>query len=305
MKGLIWALLFSTQLLYSQNNVAIFHANHKAVSVTATGGKAVSIAPFDLINGMILVKASVNGTIGNFILDTGSPGIVINSSAPEVSAEYTAAGVGGALAVGEITINHFKWGIIEKEELRGFTIDISHLEKNTGRKLAGLIGYEILQHYEVFFDYPNEIVKIYDAEHGSEFRGAAPATVVPFQINGHLPVIEVQVGNKTAFLGLDSGAEVNLLHESFYKQLDKSYLGKKSKEKVVGLDQGELDVVAAELNTSAIKGHQLPAMRFLFLDLNGLSGRFESKLDGLLGFSFFQQHAVSINYKEQKVYIWN
>jgi hypothetical protein len=305
MKGLIIVLLFSSHLLFSQNNVAIFHANKSSVSVAATGGKAVSIAPFELINGMIVVKASINGVLGNFILDTGSPGIVINSTEHEGGSDYSATGVGGALAIGEININHFKWGIVEKDELKGFTIDISHLEKATGRQLAGLIGYEILEHYEVLFDYPNEIVKIYDGNNVAEFRKESPTIEVPFKMNGHIPMMEVQVGNKSAFLGLDSGAEVNLLDRSFFKSLNKSFLTDKNKEKVVGLDKDEQEVVAATLNSTKIEGHSMSAMKFLFLDLDGLSGQFDHDFDGLLGFPFFQQHTVAINYQEKKIYIWN
>lgn len=305
MKGLIIVLLFSSQLLFSQNNIAIFHASKSSVSVGATGGKAVSIAPFELINGMIVVKASINGVLGNFILDTGSPGIVINSTEHQGGGDYSATGVGGALAIGEINIDHFKWGIVEKDELKGFTIDISHLEKATGRQLVGLIGYEILEQYELLFDYPNEIVKIYDGKHGAEFRKEAPSIRVPFKMNGHVPIIEVQVGNKKAFLGIDSGAEVNLLDHSFFKPLNKSFLTNKDKEKVVGLDKDEQEVVAAMLNSTKIDGHNMSAMKFLFMDLERLSGQFDHSFDGLLGFPFFQHHTVAINYQEKKIYIWD
>ncbi len=305
MKGMTTVLIFFTQLLFAQNNIAIFHANKTTVSVAATGGEAVSIAPFDLINGMVIVKASVEGVIGNFILDTGSPGIVINSKNHHSTIDFTATGVGGELAIGEIFIDHFKWGIIEKENLIGFTLDISHLEEAAGCKLAGLIGYEVLQKHEVLFDYPNEVVKIYDGKNAAEFRSPLHVIEAAFEMNGHVPVIPIKVGNKKACLGLDSGAEVNLIDHSFFKPLNKSFLTKKSKEKVVGLDQEEQEVIGAILNSSEIKGHTLPAMKFLFMNLNGLSVQFEKRFDGLLGFPFFQQHAVAINYEENKIYIWD
>ena len=299
------ALIFSVQLLFAQNNIAIFHANKTNVSITAEAGKAVSIAPFNLINGMVVVKASVDGVWGNFILDTGSPGIVINSKNHNTSPDFTATGVGGELEVSEIFINHFKWGIIEKGGLTGFALDISHLEKATGRKLIGLIGFEILQHYEVLFDYPNKVVKIYDGKNAKEIRHHSPNIEVKFEMNGHVPTIPVKVGNRKAYLGLDSGAEVNLIDQSFFKHLNKSFLSKPNKEKVVGLDQKEQEVVGALLNNPTIKGCSLPSMKFLFMDLSDLNGQFEYRFDGLVGFPFFQQHAVAINYHEKKIYIWN
>ena len=79
MKRLLVILIFSSQVLFAQKNIAIFHADKRVVSVSASGGNAVSIAPFELVNSMVVVRASINGTVGNFILDTGSPGLVINS----------------------------------------------------------------------------------------------------------------------------------------------------------------------------------------------------------------------------------
>ena len=96
-----------------------------------------------------------------------------------------------------------------------------------------------------------------------------------------------------------------MLDRSYCKQLDKKLVKNRDKEKVMGLDQKEHEVIAATIGSSKITGQILNDMKFLFLDLGGLSIQFEDKFDGLLGFPFFQQHTVSINYQEQKIYIWN
>ena len=92
MKGLFLVLVLSSNFLFSQNNIAVFHADKNAVSVAATAGQAVSVAPFELVNGMVVVKATINGLLGNFVLDTGSPGIVINSTEHDRESGYEATG---------------------------------------------------------------------------------------------------------------------------------------------------------------------------------------------------------------------
>ncbi|MEO1262126.1 MAG: aspartyl protease family protein [Bacteroidota bacterium] len=305
MKGLMLALIFSSQILYSQNEIAIFYAKKTVSSVSAKGADAVTIAPFNILNGMIIVRASIDGVPGNYVLDTGAPGVVINSKKHKKKGRYSASSVGGALAIGEVKIRQFKWGIIEKKRLQGFAIDISHLESAAGIKLAGLIGYEVLKEYEVLFDYPNKLVKIYSAKEGKIFRYGEKAQEVHFTMNGHVPIIPVKVGSKKCYLGLDSGAEVNLLDESYFDSLKKSYLKNRHKEVVIGLDQKKQHVVSASLKSSHIKKMNLPEMKFLFMDLGELGAESGVRMDGLLGFPFFQKHAVSINYLEKKVYIWD
>ena len=270
----------------------------------SVGADDVTVAPFELVNGMIIVQASVNGVLGDFILDTGSPGIVLNSVEHEPSTSFSASGIGGELEIGSVTVEHFKWGIIEKAEIEGFTLDIGHLELATGRKIMGLIGFEVFQQYELLFDYPNNVVSIYNASKVKKYK-KKPVAEVPFKMCGHVPVIAVKVGKKKAFLGLDSGAETNLLDDSFLKPLKKSFLKNNRKEIVIGLDQEEQEVDAALLKTSEINGVKLSEMKFLFMDLENFEHQFETRFDGLLGFPFFREHAVSINYKERKIYIWN
>ena len=108
MKGLMMLLIFSAQLLFSQSNIAIFHANKNTVSASSTVGKAVAIAPFEMVNGMAVVKATMDGVIGNFILDTGAPGLVINSTENSSTSSYIATSVGGEVEIGELTVNHFR-----------------------------------------------------------------------------------------------------------------------------------------------------------------------------------------------------
>ena len=43
---------------------------------------------------------------------------------------------------------------------------------------------------------------------------------------------------------------------------------------------------------------------YLFTDLSHLKTESDLYIDGLLGYPFFKQGRMSINYQEQKIYIW-
>lgn len=303
MKGLFLAMVFSSGFLFAQHNVALMVSDVAPSLEAGPASAELSVAPFELVNGMILVQASVNGLEGNFILDTGSPCIVLNSDDTGNESDVMASGVGGTLDIGEIKLQHFSWGIIQRKNLNGYTLDISQLETACRRDLMGIIGFDVIRQYELFFDYQNHVIRIYDADNARQYRPQDPVQELSFQLNGHIPVVTARVGNRKAYLGLDSGAEANLLDESYYKRLSSQFTQGVETEAVVGLDQKTHFVRAAHVDSS-LKQFEVQDMRFLFMDLSGIAHQFEMKLDGLLGFPFFQQHRMSINYKKKKIYLW-
>jgi len=304
MKGLFLMLFFSSQVLLAQNNIAIFQAKPSPVSIADLGRVNVTVAPFEFVGGFVVVRASLNGAMGNFILDTGSPGIVLNAAGKAGESSLEAVGVGGEMEVSKVEVAHFNWGGIERNQVEAFSLDLSHLESSIGRKLSGLIGYDLFQNYELFFDYPNQTIKVYTAGSAEELRRANPGAALSFTLNGHVPVIPVNIGHKKIYLGLDSGAEANLLDQSYLKRLDKKAIQHAGTENVVGLDQQVHKAKSAIVRSTEIENESFPDLAYLFTDLSSLNSQFESRLDGLLGYPFFSNHAVAINYKERMVYVW-
>lgn len=304
MKRLILLLLLTSNLLFSQNNnVALFHAEDYPVRANSEE-VVMAITSFELAGGLVVVRASVNGEAGDFVLDTGAPGVVLNSKKRTPDKSIEAVGVGGQLDVGEVELSLFNWGMIHKEDFTGLTLDISHLEKACERELMGLIGFEVLQNYEILFDHRNRVIRMYSADKAMDFRPSVHAEVVPFRFHGHVPVIAAKVGDKQANLAIDSGAEVNLLDDSFYRKLKRKHLKKVKKEMVTGLGNTSQDALSAGLDALEIEGVEVDDMRFLFLDLSPVQSQEGAKLDGLLGYPFFKEHTISINYQYQEIYIW-
>ena len=64
----------------------------------------------------------------------------------------------------EVEIEAFKWGNIQLDKVLGLALDISHLEESTDQKIAGLIGFEILENFELFFDFKSKTIRIYNSK---------------------------------------------------------------------------------------------------------------------------------------------
>lgn len=304
MKAFICLLLITSHLLSAQNNVALLHVKSDAPVLTSVSGSAFSEYKFELAGGMVIVKATINDQEGDFILDTGSPGIIVNSSNDELAFSQVGAGVNGTLKVGEVEIDHFQWGIIQKDKVRGYALDVSHLESACGREILGLIGFEVIKNYELFFDYRNKTVKVFKAGATDFANNLRPVTSIPFSLCGHVPVITAKIGGKRVHLGIDSGAEVNLLDWKFFQRLSSNLLSDVEEEELTGLEQQKQNVIAADVRTTIVQKDTLNEMRYVFTDLSALRQYFDAPIDGLLGFPFFKNQVISINYQKRRIYVW-
>ncbi len=305
MKKLLCLLLFASQSLIAQRNVAFLHtavANDPADALEAAVD--FSEIPFEIAGGMFVVRASVDGKSGNFVLDTGAPGIVLNSEDLASKNSCKAASVSGAMTVGEVEVKNFQLGGIIKKRAQGHALNVQHLEAACGMDIMGLIGYDVLRNYELLFDFPNKKIQAYKTGKARKDQMTKPLLSLPFTLCGHVPVIVARVGNKRVFLGLDSGAEVNLLDKKFYDAFSPGELLNSKSELLTGIDNATQEVMAADVPDTKIKGAVLPNMRYVFTDLSRLRQDFDAPLDGLLGVPFFRDKVISIDYGRKRIYLW-
>ncbi len=117
--------------------------------------------------------------------------------------------------VGVVTID-FGEGIVLVDQ-RVFTADLSAAEEHIGVPIHGLIGQDIFQ--ETFFglDYRRSEVTMASEIPESPPPGFASgdAVEVAYALEQLMPVVEVDVGGRTARLIADTGSGVTLLTESF------------------------------------------------------------------------------------------
>lgn len=305
--NILWITLvllnLSTLSQAQVNETAFFTVDNFTSSKAELPGDLVYI-PFELNDGKVYVNAKLNGVQGKYILDTGAPGIVINSDRKEKTAEK-GKGVTGDFSFAETTVEQFEWAGMRIENSRALVLDISHLEEGKESNLAGLIGYDILKKAEVLFDYPNRRIIMYKDRKSSWHKGSKPQSVIDFEMLDHLPVIKSKIGKKTVHLGIDCGAQSNILDTEVMKKVSASLVTKSKKERLVGLNKTERKGVAVWLESTSVGKEEVGEMKYVLSDFKGFETENGTELNGLLGFPFFEQAVFSINYKKRKIYIWS
>jgi len=272
-----------------------------SLSFTTLAQRTVSFdVPFELVNGMILVEASVNGDSGMFVLDTGFPTVVVNTqnSGPLRLAENQPATYESKKLA--VTVSHFRWADIERENMDAVAMDISHLESTSEKKILGVIGFEVLRQYELLFDFEHKRLLMLPSENNWLHRAYEPLHRVRFKMHGQLPIVKAEIAGKKVKLGLDSGG-TNLLSGELFGAFSPKELGKLEREKMVGFGFSTKHLKAARLPALSIDGTSFGQTRFVFDDLPYLK---QHRIDGLLGLPFLAQFRFSINYEEKRVYFW-
>ncbi|RZK47785.1 MAG: hypothetical protein EOO59_17420, partial [Hymenobacter sp.] len=173
--------------------------------------------PVKQVNGLLVVEAEVDGRRGAFFLDSGAPALLLNKrefappggeSAPPTQGSR---GVNGAMAgLAAYPLQQFAWQGIVLQHQEVATFDMSSLEKRLGvDTLLGIIGYELLREYAMTLDYRAGRVLL--QKPGAAGAPPAAGVRVPFRLRGHLPVVEATIEGRPYQLGLDCGAQTNLL----------------------------------------------------------------------------------------------
>lgn len=302
MKRFTILCLFITQIAAAQNFVSFLDvsANPNNAKETRLSANSTTI-PFTMMEGMMLVEATVNQEKGNFIIDTGAPTLVLNEM-PTTENKVSGRGISEGLVTDEVVVQEFSWSGIQKKNVDAFKVDISHLEAVSGKVIAGIIGYDILKEVELLVDYDAQLVQLRPLKDKSK-QQQAPVAIIPFTMQAHLPVIKVRVGGKKLRLALDTASESNILNQKVLKKLDAQLLSNFQVGEIQGVDQQIKTVQVATVQQTDLKNLSFYPMDYLFTDLSHLKAS-NLYIDGLLGYPFFKQGKMSINYKEQKIYVW-
>ncbi len=293
---MMWAPAFP-QVEYS----GLYYPENEEVShlIKAANFNRVS---FELVKGMMLVKAEIEGRRGNFILDTGAPSLIVNGENLQGRSEQW-ANISGEHEAQAIRVKQFNWAGIQKNGIEAISLDISHLEETYQRELLGVIGYEVFSDREIYIDARNMQIIIFKGKDNPLSRVGAPLATLSFQMQSHLPVIETQIDGHSYFFGFDSGCSANLIEKKVLDRLPEDHYHLLAYQELQGFSQEVRHVPL--IQTSSVQIENLPAveMNFLAVDFSHLNGT-ELQIDGLLGYPFFKNLTFSINYAKRQLRIW-
>ena len=273
--------------------------------------KLLTRFPFVLLNGGIIVlKAKVDNSADslNFVLDTGSGGISLDSTTVvelglKVSkSERTIRGIAGLRLVDFVYDHTLQLKGLEVPHLDFHINDYELLSSVYGVRIDGVIGYSFLRRFIVKVDYDNLFLEVYSPGNFKYPRGG-------YMLHpdfSNLPIFPAQLKDDRTIAErfiFDSGAGLCMLLSKDF--MEDSALIKKGKpiyttqaEGLGGKKVMELTVMK-EVRIGPYKFKQVPV--HIFDDEFNVTSY--PLLGGLFGNDLLRRFNLIINYPDQKIHI--
>jgi len=295
---------------------------HKTISISiqslvqSVAGDSVScIIPFSRAGNLILLRAKADTTDGNFVLDTGAPGLVLNITYfrdyPTTVADDEQLGITGTVAdVSKTRVNEFKLGCIKSEAVSADLINLGHLENVKGVRIFGLIGLAVFNQCELIIDYENNLLYVHKIgkKETASYRHAmlkdtSAYNSIPIEIWNHKILAVTYINGKKLKLIIDSGAETNMLDSrlpgvvfenvEIIKRISLNGAGNKKVEALYG-----------NLSNLTIGNQPAGILPVVITNLEKTCFGVNSCIDGVLGFDFLGLHKIGFNFVNNQMYIW-
>ncbi|MBX2875695.1 MAG: aspartyl protease family protein [Saprospiraceae bacterium] len=264
--------------------------------------------PFELVQGKIVVKATVNKRSGYFIVDTAFPGLALNH---QLFRGKTKQGQMNGIATSTTTMTSkvvdFNLGEIDISKAAAEIIDLDRVMATLKIQLSGLIGWKIFKNHTVVFDFEAKELVLYDAEISRELlyvESYGQPHRFGLSSKGHLLCLPFTIKGVSFQFALDSAAGTNMINGRKINKLGDvvDYVDRRRLGGIGGEDRIVDRVKLHQVNLGEIA---YPAMYTVLCEFRQINLELPGKsIDGILGFPFFQAHLMAINFKTRELWVW-
>jgi hypothetical protein len=271
-----------------------------------------TIVSFQFAGKLIVVQGEVLGQKGNFILDTGAHGLILNKTYfdTEHGEWLDVNGTNSSSQIFAIKGCNLNIGEQEWRFQPGYIKDLSHLEEGKNLKILGLLGGDLFDRHILTIDMVQRKLEITRLKKKGDreaylSRQSDLIEVLPLDLKGVIPFFAIQINGNDLSLGLDTGAEVNILDINLYKKYYES--GRPMKPRNIRGVNGQIQKTPCLLLEKVkVFSTPLEPMLTTFSSMDNINNYGSSdRIDGLLGFEFLKQLRVGINYKNKELYLFN
>lgn len=270
--------------------------------------------PFKRVGNLIFIEAIIDGTYGDFILDTGAPHLVLNKKyfpkAPFLASIEGAGITGGISTVIQSKVREMDFGGLRYENVHSDLIDLSHLEERKGEKIFGLLGINLFSKFEMIIDYQAAVLILHPLGKKGVRMLEDSLTIqidqqqkIPLEITHKVIIVEGEINQKKLRFCLDTGAESNVINANLSRKvLDGVEIVRKVNVSGAGAQRSE--ALLGNIKMLRLGNKDFEDMRTTVMNLSGLSQVYGTYIDGMLGYDFLVQSTVCINFYKEEMRIW-
>jgi hypothetical protein len=290
-------------------------SNEKIPGILFRDDSSSCVIPFNKIGNLIIIKASVDSIEGNFILDTGSPHLVLNvvyfrNYPVTVSNDHQTSVSGVESQVNSTQVRQFSFGTLNYYWEKADLIDMGHIENSKGIKILGLLGLSLIQQCEIIIDYNKNLIyihriarkeaKTYTSE---QLKDESSYSTIPLEILDQKLVAKTEMGGKKLQFILDSGSETNILDSRLSKKIFE-HVDITGRLNIRGTGNTIVEALQGNLTGMTIGTHDMGSLPVLITNLEKTCFSVQSCINGVLGLEFLPLQKIGFNFVTRKMYLW-
>jgi hypothetical protein len=322
-----WSLLlFAVAMVKSQTSLATpghrdsFMIDNITIPVynqmDAANDSISCILPFSRAGNLILIRAKADSTEGNFILDTGSPMLVLNLTyfRHYTTTVRTDAEEGGMTGTGapvlETTVKAFNLGPIVYNRMVANLVNLGHIENSKGVKVLGLLGMKLFRQFEMIIDYDKNLIYLHriSKKEGKTYmhemlKDTAAYKTYAVDIYNDKVLARTELAGRKLRLMIDFAAETNVLDS---RLPDNIFENIAITRRVIlnGIGGQKVEALYGDLSNMKLGDDAIRTLPVLVTNLSNTCLSYEFCIDGILGFDFLSLHKIGFNFVNRKMYIW-
>lgn len=262
--------------------------------------------PIEYTQGELLVKVRINGGEPlEFLLDTGASETMVDRRTAaehflDKQGQVEISGASGEVTTNATVVRKLEMGNLALEDVHALMLDLSQQSRQMGRRIAGIIGSNVLSQFTVTFDFQKQLVTFQDA---GSFQAPAGSQTVPFTQRPGLMVKAVLNGREEETFLLDTGAAFNHLPVAAakkYRQGQPQHITEGT-----GLDGRPVRLGTLVAETVSVAKLSVAKVNFTYPvegdDPQGRGGFFQTSAVGILGNPFWQNFIMTVDYRSQRL----
>jgi hypothetical protein len=290
---------------------------NQRISIHTIASDSLScIIPFNRVDNLIVVKARVDTTEGNFILDTGAPHLVLNLTYfrdyPITSSheeEQTSIGGRGG-ASNKTTVGELVFGEMALHRLNADLTNLGNIENAKRLKVLGLLGLDLFQRCEIIIDFEKSLIYLHriGKKETSTYRhqmlnDTSSYRTFPIDVANGRMTTSTEVAGKKLKLVIDCAAESNILDSRLPDTILETITITR-RVKLTGPGDRKVDALYGSLGSMRMGSRQIDNLPIVIVNLEYTCFSDDICVNGVLGFEFLSQHKIGFNFATRKMYIW-
>lgn len=273
------------------------------------------VIPFVRAGNLIVIKAKVDSTEGNFILDTGAPGLVLNQTyfrdypSREITDTEQTGITGTSVPAVKTDVKNVRLGTFNYSRMEADLVNLGHIENSKNIRILGLIGLEFFKECEMIIDFDKSqihlryISKKFNTREHEMLADVDAYRTIPIDLMDNRIVANAELAGKKLKMIIDCAAESNILNSKLPNKVFE-YVTISRRVKLTGSGNRQLDALYGSVSELKIGNEAIGQLPVLITNLENTCFSYNGCIDGVLGFDFLSLHKIGFNFVKRKMYIW-